>query len=85
MYFSLLLTEEGLDPEDIGTIAKITIGKDKSGSHINEITLNCKVKCDGLNENKLKELAATTKEKCLVSRLYFGGTADINVYTELIK
>lgn len=85
MYLSLLLTEEGLSPESIETHAKVTIDKDDMGPCITEINLNCKVKCKGLDEKKLKELAATTKEKCPVSRLYAGGTANIEAKAELIK
>lgn len=85
MYLSLLLTEEGLDPESIETKAEVTIGKDDSGPHITEIKLDCKVKCQGLEEDKLKKLAATTKEKCPVSRLYAGGTAKIYADAHLIK
>lgn len=84
MYLSLLLTEEGLKAESIDTEAKVTIGKDDSGPHITEITLECKVKCDGLDADKLKTLAATTKEKCPVSRLYAGGTAKITANASLL-
>jgi len=85
MYLSLLLTEEGLNPESIDTNAEVTIDKDDSGPHISEIKLDCKVKCDGLEESKLKEFASTTKEKCPVSRLYAGGTAKIIAEAHLIK
>lgn len=85
MYLSLLLTEEGLTPESIDTTAQVTIDKDESGPHITAIILNCVVKCEGLNETKLKELAATTKEQCPVSRLYAGGSANIEAKAELIK
>lgn len=83
MYLSLLLTEEGFQPESINTSAEVTIAKDESGPHITEIILNCLVKCEGLDENKLKELAATTKEKCPVSMLYAGGTAAITAEASL--
>lgn len=85
MYLSLLLTEEGLNPESINTKADVTIDKDDSGPFIKEIKLDCKVKCNGLEAAKLKELAATTKEKCPVSRLYAGGTAKISAEAHLIK
>ena len=85
MYLSLLLTEEGLNPESINTKAEVTIDQDDSGPHITEIKLDCKVKCEGLEESKLKELAAATKEKCPVSRLYAGGTAKISAEAQLIK
>ena len=67
MYLSLLLTGEGLNPASIDTTAQVTIANDDSGPHITTITLQCNVKCDGLDEAKLKELAATTKEKCPIS------------------
>jgi osmotically inducible protein OsmC len=85
MYLSLLLTEEGLSPESIDTMAEVTIDQDDSGPHISEIKLDCKVKCQGLDESKLKKLAATTKEKCPVSRLYAGGTAKISADAHLIN
>lgn len=85
MYLSLLLTEEGLNPESIDTTAKVTIAKDESGPHITEIALDCKVKCDGLDEDRLKKLAEITKEKCPVSRLYAGGTADISAKATLVS
>ncbi len=84
MYLSLLLTGEGLNPESIDTKAKVTLGKDETGPFISEIELDCKVKCEGLDENKLKELSLTTKEKCPVSRLYAGGTAKISAKAQLI-
>ena len=84
MYLSLLLTEEGLNPESIDTKATVTIDKDDSGPHITEIKLDCKVKCQGLDDAKLQKLAATTKEKCPVSRLYAGGTAKISATAQLI-
>lgn len=85
MYLSLLLTEAGLTPESILTTAKVTMSKDDTGPHISEIKLDCKVKCQGLNENKLTELASITKEKCPVSRLYAGGTAKIIADAHLIN
>lgn len=84
MYLSLLLTEEGLDPESIETKAHVTIGSDEVGPSITDIRLECRVKCQGLNEGRLKELAAITKEKCPVSRLYAGGTARISADAELL-
>lgn len=84
MYLSLLLTEEGLNPERVNTNAEVTIAKDETGPHITKIMLNCQVKCEGLTEDKLEELAAITREKCPVSRLYAGGTADITAKAKLI-
>lgn len=85
MILSLLLTEEGLNPESIDTTAKVSLGQDDSGPLISEIKLDCKVKCHGLDESKLKELALGTEKKCPVSRLYAGGTAKILFSAQLIK
>lgn len=85
MYLSLLLTEEGLKPTSIDTSAEVTIAKDDSGPHITDITLECKVECPGLSAERLKELAATTKEKCPISRLYAGGTAKIKASATLVS
>ena len=85
MYLSLLLTEDGLNPESIDTKATVTIGSDDSGPHITEIKLDCKVKCTGLDDAKLQELASKTKDNCPVSRLYAGGTAKISAAAHLIK
>jgi osmotically inducible protein OsmC len=85
MYLSLLLTEEGLNPDSIETTAQVTLDKDDSGPHITQIKLVCKVKCPGLDEGKLKKLAEITKEKCPVSRLYAGGTARISAEANLVK
>lgn len=84
MYLSLLLTQEGLNPESIDTKARVTMDKDDSGPFISEIMLDCKVKCDGLDKSKLQELSLITKEKCPVSRLYAGGTAKISADAQLI-
>lgn len=85
MYLSLLITEEGLTPESIDTRADVTMDRDDIGPNITEITLDCKVKCSGLDEDKLKKLAAVSKEKCPVSRLYAGGTARISVDAQLVS
>lgn len=85
MYLSLLLTEEGLNPESINTTAKVAIDKDESGPLITQVALQCKVKCEGIDEIRLKALASIAKEKCPVSRLYAGGSARIVVSAELIS
>jgi len=85
MYLSLLLTEERLNLESIDTKALITIARDDSGPNITEINLDVKVKCQGIDESKLKRLAATTKEKWPASRSYTGGTAKISIEAQLIK
>lgn len=85
MYFSLLLTQEGVNPESIDTKPQVTIDKDESGSHIAKIDIHCQVDCVGLTRSKREELAVKAKGKCPVSRLYAGGTATIVARGQLIE
>ncbi|MDO5654760.1 MAG: OsmC family peroxiredoxin [Flavobacteriaceae bacterium] len=84
MYLSLLLTEQGLQPENISTLAIVQVNKDDIGPFIQSIEIECEVKCTGLTHEKLQELAAITKEKCPVSRLFAGGTATIEATAKLL-
>lgn len=83
MFLSALLSKEDMNPDSIETTATVTLDKDDSGPHIAKIALNCKVKCEGLGNDKLQELAKAAKENCPISRLYQGGTAKIEVNTAL--
>lgn len=83
MYLSLLLTQENLKPKNIETSAVVTLGNDDLGPSIIKIDLDCKVSCEGLAEAKLLELAAITKTKCPVSRLFEGGTAALTFSASL--
>ena len=70
MFLSALITEEGLTPERVSTTAHVHLGSDETGPVITGIDLKCEVMCEGLTIDKFKELAATAKEKCPISRLY---------------
>jgi osmotically inducible protein OsmC len=83
MYLALLLSKEGLTPASITTNAVVTLDKDDIGPSITKIALDCKVDCQGLSADKLQELAAITKSKCPVSRLYDGGTAKVDLAVSL--
>lgn len=84
MFLSALLTEEGLNPESIETSAEVTLGDVDGGPAITNIKLATVVKCTGLSQEKFKELAETAKVKCPISRLYAGGTADIELDAKLV-
>jgi osmotically inducible protein OsmC len=77
MFLSALISGEGLSPQSIETTAAVTLGKDDTGPNITDITLVCSVSCEGLSQEKFKELSVAAKEKCPISRLYAGGTANI--------
>lgn len=85
MFLSALITKEGLNPETIETEAEVTLGSDDSGPKITNINLVCKVKCEGISKDKFDELALLAKEKCPISRLYAGGTAEIGLDAQLLS
>ena len=84
MFLSALISNEGLTPQSIETHAIISIDKDETGPCITKISLECSAKCDGLSQEKFSELAAAAKAKCPISRLYEGGTAEIELDAKLL-
>lgn len=84
MFLSALISGEGLNPESIETTATVSLGGDDTGPKIENILLDCKVKCEGLSKDKFNELAQASKEKCPISRLYAGGTAVVELKAELL-
>jgi osmotically inducible protein OsmC len=84
MFLAALISGEGLTPESVETTNTVTLDKDDAGPCITNIHLDCTVKCEGLSQEKFKELANAAKEKCPISRLYAGGTAVIELDAKLI-
>ncbi len=78
MFLSALISGEKLSPESIETTATVTLGSDDTGPLITSIELDCQVKCVGLSQEKFDELAAASKEKCPISRLYAGTEIKLN-------
>jgi osmotically inducible protein OsmC len=78
MFLSALISGENLTPESIQTTAKVHLERDEIGPIISTIELDCEVKCDGISQEKFEELAAASKEKCPVSRLYAGAKIKLN-------
>jgi len=78
MFLSALISGENLTPESIQTTAKVHLERDEIGPGISTIELDCQVKCDGISQEKFEELAAASKEKCPVSRLYAGAEIKLN-------
>jgi len=77
MFLSALISGEGFTMQNIETTAEVTLGRDDTGPNITDIKLVCNVSCEGLSQEKFDELAIAAKEKCPISRLYAGGTANI--------
>ncbi len=82
MFLSALISDEGLVPESVETTATVHLGRDDTGPLITTIELDCKVKCDGLSQDKFDELAVAAKKKCPISRLV--AAADINLTATLL-
>jgi osmotically inducible protein OsmC len=72
MFLSALIGGAGFTPDSIQTTATVTLGRDDTGPLITSIELDCQVKCEGISAEKFDELAAASKEKCPISRLYAG-------------
>lgn len=84
MFLSALISGENLTPESIETEASVTLGQLDGGPAITKIKLTSVTKCEGLSQEKFDELAAAAKEKCPISRLYAGGTAEIELNAKLV-
>ena len=82
MFLSALISGEELVPESVETIASVHLGRDETGPLITTIELDCKVKCDGLSQEKFDELAVAAKAKCPISRLV--AAADIRLTATLL-
>ncbi len=84
MFLSALISGEGLNPESIETEASVTLGQVDGGPAITTIKLESVVKCEGLSQEKFTELSLAAKAKCPISRLYAGGTAEIELDAKLV-
>ncbi len=82
MFLSALLSkEEGVTPGSVQTSATVELGND-DGPKITSITLECKVKAQGIDDAGLQKLAAAAKEKCPISRLFAGTEIRLNATLE---
>jgi len=83
MFLSALISKQDLSPQSIDTTVSVKLEKDDTGPCITNISIVCRVKCDGLSQETFAELSATAKEKCPISRLYNGSTATIDLDASL--
>jgi len=82
MFLAALISGEGLNPESVETTAKVHLGKDDVGPVVTTIELDCHVRCEGLSQEKFKELSLAAKEKCPISRLV--AAAEIKLTANLL-
>ena len=67
MAFSGNLTKAGHNPENIFTVATVTLGTIDGNARITGIHLDCEVKVSGIDEDAFQEMAEATKTSCPVS------------------
>ena len=84
MFLSALISKEGLAPTSIETTATVILGKDEIGPIVTNIDLISIVSCDGLSQDKFAELSVAAKEKCPISRVLGGSTAEISLNATLV-
>ena len=84
MFLAALISSEGLNPERVETHATVTLGRDDTGPKITKIKLDCTVSCQGLAQEKFEELSLAAKKNCPISRLYAGGSAQIELEAKLV-
>lgn len=79
MFLSALISAEKITPLSIETTANVVLESDETGPCITRILLETRVDCPGLSQEKFEKLSLDAKGKCPVSRLYSGGTAQIEL------
>ena len=73
MAFAMLLEQHGFKPQEINTVAEVSLEKEKEGYLIEEINLVVKAKIPEIDTGKFLELAREAKSNCPVS-LALAGT-----------
>lgn len=82
MALSGMIEKENGTPEEIHTVAKVSIEKEGEGFAIKKIHLKTTIKASDLDDDKLKELAEKAKGGCPVSKL-FKGNAEMTVEAKI--
>ena len=81
MFLSSVLTNAGYPPTRITTTAEVHLERDDVGPKITTIILRTTAKVPGISEAEFNDHAATSKEKCPVSRALTG--VDLQLETHL--
>lgn len=68
MFLSSLMEKENLTPEYVHTQAVVTLGEQDNAPTILKIELATEVKAEGLDDDKLQQLAQDAKKGCPVSK-----------------
>jgi osmotically inducible protein OsmC len=78
MAFSMVLGEEGYEPESIDTTAEVTVEQQGEDFVIPTIALKTKGNVPGIDENTFKELAQVAKNNCPVSKALAGVEIELD-------
>jgi len=81
MAFSLVLGENGFDPESVNTRAEVTVEQQGEDFVIPTIVLKTEADVPGIDESTFQELAQAAKEACPVSKALAG--VDISLEATL--
>jgi lipoyl-dependent peroxiredoxin len=83
MALSVGLEQAGMKPEHIRTTAKVHLDAANGGFAIRQIDLATEARASGGDEERLREIAETTKRTCPVGKVL--GGAPIMLETKLVK
>ncbi|WP_276498014.1 OsmC family peroxiredoxin [Pontibacter litorisediminis] len=82
MFLSGLLEKENLTPDYVHTQAVVTLGEKDGAPAIVKIELSTEVKAEGLDDDKLQQLAQDAKKGCPVSKA-LGAVPEITLQATL--
>lgn len=84
MALSMVLTEEGKEPERIQTEATVSL-RTEGGFKISKIHLETEGKVPGIDAAEFKKAAVKAKENCPVSVLLKPGLEEISLTAKLVQ
>jgi lipoyl-dependent peroxiredoxin len=79
MALSNMLAKDGHTPDEVRTVAEITIGTSGGGPAITTVALSTVGRVPGLDAETFEDYAQKAKDGCPVSKLFSGGTAEITL------
>ena len=82
MALSLVLGEDGIEPESIQTQAKVSMRNLDAGPTITKIALTTRARVPGLDDEGFQKAADAAKENCPISRA-LGAVEEITVSARL--
>ena len=72
MQLSAFLERDGVNSDNVETVATVDLGRTDAGPTITNITLATSVNAPGGDESKIRQIADEAKQACLVARALAG-------------